>query len=245
GKQILSKPCRSQPFEPLNAVGDHAFPAREKPAAGDVQPEDGDATKALTTTGTTGSQAPPTERGSKAIGHDPAATTKSLAGTPDVGPPDAVNDNVDALARQAVNFFHEVEMLVIKRDTAQVGNGRRPSRRTGTVHLQPGEAPKLQERRADPACRAVNQHALARFDLSGAIQHLVRRDVVQHEADSLGGVQPRWHRADRQRIVELGGSFVRHRITPLNAFGNRPRARGQGWVSGSAGWSASAWGRGR
>jgi hypothetical protein len=26
------------------------------------------------------------------------------------------------------------------------------------------------------------------------MQHLVRRDVVQNEADSLGGVQPRWHR---------------------------------------------------
>src|SRR5438128_2229159 len=42
--------------------------------------------------------------------------------------------------------------------------------------------------------RAVNQHALARFDLSGTLQHLVRRDVVQHETDSLGGVQPSWHR---------------------------------------------------
>jgi hypothetical protein len=40
----------------------------------------------------------------------------------------------------------------------------------------------------------VNQRALARSDLSGAMRHLVRRDVVQHEADSLGGVQPGWHR---------------------------------------------------
>ncbi len=59
GDQILSKPCRSQPFEPLDAVGDHPFPATEKPAASDVQPEDGDATKAMTTTWTTGSQSPP------------------------------------------------------------------------------------------------------------------------------------------------------------------------------------------
>ena len=53
GDQILSKQCRSQPFEPLDAVGDHPFPAREKPAASDVQPEDGDSTKAMTTTWTT------------------------------------------------------------------------------------------------------------------------------------------------------------------------------------------------
>ncbi len=45
-----------------------------------------------------------------------------------MGATDAVKDNVYALARQAANFFHEVEMLVINRDSAQVGNGRRPSR---------------------------------------------------------------------------------------------------------------------
>src|SRR2546425_2823822 len=42
GDQILSKPCRSQPFERLDAVGDHPFPAREKPAAGDIQHVNGD-----------------------------------------------------------------------------------------------------------------------------------------------------------------------------------------------------------
>jgi hypothetical protein len=41
---------------------------------------------------------------------------------------DAVKDNVCAIAREAVNLFHEVEMLVVNRDAAQVGNGGRPSR---------------------------------------------------------------------------------------------------------------------
>ena len=36
---------------------------------------------------------------------------------------DAVKDNVYTLAREAVNFFHEVLMLVINWDTAQVGDG--------------------------------------------------------------------------------------------------------------------------
>ena len=45
-----------------------------------------------------------------------------------MGATDAVKDDVDALARQAANFFHEVLMLVINRDSAQVGYGRRPSR---------------------------------------------------------------------------------------------------------------------
>jgi hypothetical protein len=40
---------------------------------------------------------------------------------------DAVKDDVHAPAREAVSFFHEVEMLVIDRDAAQVGHGWRPS----------------------------------------------------------------------------------------------------------------------
>src|SRR6266508_3229706 len=113
---------------------------------------------------------------------------------PEVGPTDGVKDHVYALAGKATNFIHEVLMLVINWDTAKLGNGRRAVRRTSTVHLQLGEAPKLPECRADPACRAVNQRALARSDVSRTMHHLVRRDVVQHEADSLGGVQPGWHR---------------------------------------------------
>ena len=56
GEQILSKQCRSQPFEPLDAVGDQPFPAREEPAASDVQPVNGDSMKAMTTNR---SQSPP------------------------------------------------------------------------------------------------------------------------------------------------------------------------------------------
>ena len=47
---------------------------------------------------------------------------------PEVGTTDVVKDDVHALAREAANFCHEVLMLVIDRDTAQFGNGRRPSR---------------------------------------------------------------------------------------------------------------------
>ena len=53
GDQILLKDCRFQPFERLDTVGDYPLPAREKPAASNVQPEDRDCTKAMTTTGTT------------------------------------------------------------------------------------------------------------------------------------------------------------------------------------------------
>lgn len=50
GDQILSKQRRPQPFEPLNAVGNDPFAAREKPTADNIQPENTDFTKAMTTT---------------------------------------------------------------------------------------------------------------------------------------------------------------------------------------------------
>ena len=50
GDQILSKQFRSQSFKPLDAVGDHPFPAWEKPSASHIQPEDGDSMKAMATT---------------------------------------------------------------------------------------------------------------------------------------------------------------------------------------------------
>jgi hypothetical protein len=51
--QVLSKPIRFQPLEPLNAVWDYPFPAREKPAASNVEGETWDAMQAITTSGTT------------------------------------------------------------------------------------------------------------------------------------------------------------------------------------------------
>jgi hypothetical protein len=51
--QVLPKQCRFYPFEPLDAVGDHAFPAWEKPAANDVQRENRDSMKATAMSWTT------------------------------------------------------------------------------------------------------------------------------------------------------------------------------------------------
>jgi hypothetical protein len=53
GDQVLSKQLRSQPFERLDAVGDHPFPARKEPAAGDVKSVNGDSMKAIAATWTT------------------------------------------------------------------------------------------------------------------------------------------------------------------------------------------------
>jgi hypothetical protein len=53
GDQVLSEHCRFQALEPLDAVGDHPLPAREKPAASNVQTENRESLKAITAPGTT------------------------------------------------------------------------------------------------------------------------------------------------------------------------------------------------
>ena len=45
-----------------------------------------------------------------------------------MGAANAVKDDVYTLTREAVNFFHEVLMLVINWNTAQLRNGGRASR---------------------------------------------------------------------------------------------------------------------
>ena len=45
-----------------------------------------------------------------------------------MGAADAVKDNVYALTREPVDFFHEVDLSVINWDTAQVGHSRPPAR---------------------------------------------------------------------------------------------------------------------
>src|SRR5262245_57871625 len=167
--------------------------------------------------------APPQRRG-VSIAHDPPPGAERSAGMPEVATPDGVEDDVDALAREAVYLLREVLVLIVDRDGAQVGNGPRPSRGTGAVQLQPGEAPKLQERRADPACRTVNQRALSSPDMSRTMQHLVRRDVIQHQADRLGGVQPGRHRNELtfQQADELRVRAVdRHRGNDLSRYDSR------------------------
>jgi hypothetical protein len=53
---------------------------------------------------------------------------------------------------------------------------------------------ELQKCRADAASGAVNQHALSRDHLRRAMQHLVRGDVVEDQADRLGGIDAGRHR---------------------------------------------------
>jgi hypothetical protein len=59
--------------------------------------------------------------GASSSGHRPAPSRRDGApcGTPDMGAADAVKGDVYTLAREEVNFFHEVLMLVINWDTAR------------------------------------------------------------------------------------------------------------------------------
>src|SRR6185369_5911370 len=113
---VLAKQLRPQPLERLDAVGDHAFPAREQPAGGDAQAEDGRSTEALTTARTARRQSVPTQRGPETIAHHHAARTKSLARTPEVGTADRVEDDVHSLPRETADLCHEILMPVVDGD---------------------------------------------------------------------------------------------------------------------------------
>ena len=57
---------------------------------------------------------------------------------------DTIKNRVNALACEAVNLFHEIQLPVIDRDAAQGGHRLRSVRGTSAVHLQPDEASQLQ-----------------------------------------------------------------------------------------------------
>ena len=102
---------------------------------------------------------------------------------------------------------------------------------------------------ATSACRAVDQQVLAPSHMSRTMHHLVRRDVVQNEADSLCSVQPGWHRnqftlrqpdelrvraADRQRGNYLAWFDSRDTVKSQSTRPTRshPGVKGSGGDSG-------------
>ena len=111
-----------------------------------------------------------------------------------MGTADAIENDVHPINCQAENFFHEVDVLVINRGTAQAGYRFIFAPRGCPIHVQVDQPAQLQQGSADATCGSVNQHALARLDASGAMHHLVRRDVVQHQADRFAWVQAGRHR---------------------------------------------------
>lgn len=123
-----------------------------------------------------------------------------------MGPTDTIKDDVYTCSGEAANLFHKIDLPVVNWDPAQSRNRRRIFQRASTVHMEPGKVPKLHQCRSDPACCAVHQHALALPDFSGAMEHLICGNVVQHEADSLSGVQSGRHgnQFTRRQADELG-----------------------------------------
>src|SRR5436309_1856649 len=99
--------------------------------------------KAISTACTGRTQSLPTERSCIPVTNDHPAGAESLARIPEMRAANGVEHGVHALARETVNLRDVVLIPVIDCDSAQLGNGRRSSRRTSTVHLQFGKAPEL------------------------------------------------------------------------------------------------------
>src|SRR4029078_2538137 len=60
--------------------------------------------------------------------------------------------------------------------------------------VTPASRPSWRSAVPTPPGRAVDEHALARFDLGRAMEHLIGSNVIQNQADRLRWVQPNRHR---------------------------------------------------
>src|SRR6476661_9819108 len=136
------------------------------------------------------------QRSRQAIGdHFPAAAQR-LPRLPNVSAADALEDGVDPVARQTPNLRHEVLVLVIDWYRAEVPHRRSLSGGAGAIHLELGETTQLEQRCADAACSAMNEHPLTDLYARRPMHHLVRGDVIQEESHSLRRVEPGRHRND-------------------------------------------------
>ena len=61
-----------------------------------------------------------------------------------------------------------------------------------TVAFESADLGQFQERGTHAACRAMHEGRLAARQMCDPMQHLVRRDVIHHEADSLGHIYLAW-----------------------------------------------------
>jgi len=106
---------------------------------------------------------------------------------------DKIKHNVHSSFCETMYFLHEFLILVINRDAAQVRNCLCGWCLAGFLHLKLREPPELQESRTYASRCAVNQCSPARFHVNRTMHHLVGSNVIQHQADSLGSVEPLGH----------------------------------------------------
>ena len=59
---------------------------------------------------------------------------------------DGIKNGVNPLAREAVNLFHEVMMLVVNWDAAQIGNGQAP---------EDAQVPYISNPATRPSCKSA------------------------------------------------------------------------------------------
>jgi hypothetical protein len=104
---------------------------------------------------------------------------------------DTIEYDVNTIARQVANGFHEIDVVVIDRGCAQAGHHFALGSGGRSVHFHTDKPSQLEQGCAYAARSGVDQHALARFDPRGATHHLVRRDVVEDHDESFCRVEPR------------------------------------------------------
>src|SRR6266545_256857 len=124
----MTEPRGFQPHQPLDAVRHHALSARLEPIADDEPTQFSGLANGMTPAAA-GSHASPTHFRLEAVGHHAAALPQGGAGTPQIVSADTVEHGVDAVTGKAVDLVHEVGVLVVDGNAAQVPDYCGPLRR--------------------------------------------------------------------------------------------------------------------
>jgi hypothetical protein len=92
----------------------------------------------------------------EAVDHHPAASAQGVTGAPQIVSTDAVEHRFDTVTGKAMNLVHEVRVLVVDGNAAQLPDHCGPLRGARSVHLDASQLRQLQHRRPHATRGAVN-----------------------------------------------------------------------------------------
>jgi len=96
---------------------------------------------------------------------------------------DAIEYNIDSTIREAPNLFDEIGISIIDRNAAEASNEFEAVSRGSGIHFQSRNPAKFQQGGTNAAAATVDQHSLARSNVSAPMHHLVSRHVIKDEAE--------------------------------------------------------------
>ena len=100
-----------------------------------------------------------------------------------------IEGSVESFGNELPDAIEKIFRAIVYRRGTKSGNEFELGFGSCAEHAQAGDLTKLESGGANTSASAVNEEALAFAKFSDAVDHLVGGDVIQDEADGLGGIQ--------------------------------------------------------